>query len=274
MAQYSLAWRPRKRAVQSELTDRIKQVRGFNHKKVITLCGPDIDGAVGIYEMHDLHKNGIILAEIDRTQICRAILHSSKKNIGNCKYVLKDNKKAQIIHGDVFNIANKYKGKISGFDYDFCTSLNDDKIRKIYASVKDSGVDDAWVRVTTCHRRINREHMTEMLAYMRKQFHEEFDEVDCITRGYRDKVSPAMNVWQIILRRKKMKERKNLKKMRDLKEKDKEMLRALVEYKFIHQNVAPFNERDIANLFNVSKETISAVKAVNTMKSREERLFG
>lgn len=271
MARYELAWRPRKRSIQSELTDRVAQVDGFKHKKIITLCGPDLDSCVGSYEMHGLHRNGIILAENDRSQIYRAMLYSSKKNIGKGKYILKDNKRGQIIHGDIFEIADRYVGKISGFDFDFCTTLNAEKIRKIYGCVKNSKVNDAWVRVTTCHRGVSKTDLIKMLSYMKRQFLEEFHGIDTALRSYRDQKSPTMNVWQMILRRKKMQEQTTVKKMRELKEKDREMLRALVQYKSLHRNVAPFDEYDIANLFNVSKETISALKAVNTMRSNEAR---
>jgi hypothetical protein len=271
MGDYRLAWRPKKRSVQFELTDRLTQIPEFNHKKVIVLCGPDLDACVAPYEMHDLHKNGIILAEIDRRQVYKAILHSSKKNLGDGKYILKDNKRAQIINEDIFGIADRYKGKISGFDFDFCTTLNNDKIHKIYSTVKDSKVQDAWVRITTCHRGINRDTMKEMLEYTRHQFHEEFDELDLCKRGYRDRTSPSMNVWQIVLRRKKMEEQTTNKRMRDLKAREKDMLRALVEHKNLYRNITAYNETDIANLFGVSKETISAVKAVSTMRSKKDR---
>jgi len=271
MSEYSLAWRPRKRAVQSKLTDRITRIKDFDHKKIITLCGPDLDGTVGTYEMYGMHKNGIILAEINKSQVCRAILHSSKKNIGNKEYLLKDNKKAHLINGDVFDIAHCYKNKISGFDFDFCTTLTNEKIHKIYATVKNSMVEDVWVRITTCHRTHSKQKLGEMLKYMKQKFLEEFDEIDTCIETYRDNISPAMNVWQMIMRRKEIKEQKMTRKMGELKEQEKDMLRILIDHKNLYRSITVYNEADIANLFGVSKDTISALKAVSTMRNKKSR---
>jgi len=180
--------RPRKRKYQLQLKERLNK-KDYNHGTIVVLCGPNPKKAIKYHQK--LYKECVLVEnDIDT-------FHKAKRKYDNIK-----DKSITLRYGDIFDVINCRKDKITGIDFDFCTTLNDELYFQILDAIQPLKQNKVWIRITTSYRRMPKE-ILDIKKQVLKQYIKEnsgYKVIDEVSIGYRD-TSP-MNVWQIQLEKK------------------------------------------------------------------------
>jgi hypothetical protein len=190
--------RDRKRAVQLEAT---KDIKGISMKfpkildgTIVTLCGENPNHAIKYFNQFNIFKK-CICVEYDADIFKKA------------KYTYNNKKKNVFFRcDDIFNVINNNIKDITGIDYDFECTFNNNTVKSILSNIlklnKESNKNLIWVRITTSHRRIKARDLKtkQNLAKILIEKYTDFSVTNIFNKNYRD-TSP-MNVWQFILERK------------------------------------------------------------------------
>ena len=181
--------RPRKQRCQLELREQLHR-KDYEHGTLVVLCGPNPKKAI---KYHKNIYNKCILVENDADTFKKAkqIYQSMNKD------------KVTLEHGDVFDVIQERKNDITGIDFDFCSTLNNDLYIQIRKSIELLEQNNVWIRVTTSYRRMSKEELDTKKEILKQCIEEYYgyEIIGEISKGYNDMQGP-MNSWQIQLEKK------------------------------------------------------------------------
>ena len=180
--------RPRKRKHQLYLRERL-QKKDYGHGTIVVLCGPNPKKAVKYHK--NLYKKCILVENDKDTYYKAKKIHKTM-----------DQESIKLRYENVFDVVRNRNDKITGVDFDFCTTLNNKLYFQILDALEPLVQNKIWVRITTSYRKMPKRKLDAKKQFL-KQYLEEYSGykvIDEVSIGYRD-TSP-MDVWQIQLERK------------------------------------------------------------------------
>ena len=240
----------------SRLNDQCKLNPKLNNGEILVLSGPDPQKAIKYYQRYKMY-DFCTLVENNRSVFEQARLNF---NLAWGNHTL--------IFDDVFVIANVYKHLLRGIDFDFCTTLKDELVKKIAYIMSNLQKPCVWFRVTSSHRGIKTEELQEKqqaILHTIEKF-SDYTVTDEASVNYRD--GCCMNVWQIVLRNNRKMEEGTMRTLKDMTQAEQEMARTLVNKKYSSRQETSYDDNDISRVLQMSPYSVSALKAHVTMRKQ------
>jgi len=252
--------RQNKRWHQALLTSRLNDQRvlnpKLNHGSILVLSGPNPEEAIKYYAKYKMYRN-CILVESNRKTFAEAYFNFDPLG-----------RHIELIRDDIFVAAKRHSNELRGIDFDFCTTLKEELVKKIAITVARLEKPCIWFRVTSCHRGIKgeklREKQNSIVEAIKKL--SDYQLVDEAFVNYRDKI--PMNTWQVVMRNNRKMEDGTMRTLREMTHAEKDMARALVDRKYDQKQNTNYSDDDIARVLQMSPYSVSALKAHVTMRDQ------
>ena len=247
--------RENKRWHQALLTSRLKDQSKLNPKlnvgDILVLAGPNPEKAFEYYRKYNTYNT------------CH-LVEKNRKTFLSARLRFHDTDREKLIYDDIFIAGHRLKDKLRGIDFDFCTTLQDVLSRRIALLVINLQKPCIWFRITSCHRGINSKELKEkqdnILESIKKL--SDYVVIDEASINYRD--GSPMNTWQVVLRNNRKMEEGTMRTLKEMTTAEKDMARTLVDN--FYTNGGQYSDDDIAQTLQMSKYSVSALKAHVTMR--------